>query len=390
MNQALLDYAAQIQAQEQQQQQQMNDAGESNALAHPFQSGVELAMQAARQSIGFPSMRQQRDSALNKGLFKFFGAMRNPARSQMEGLSNAVNAGGEEFLNQQAQGEEQNMAINAALYEQTMRAQQATQEYQRKIEEAEADRMLKRELAEQDWSQRQTMQAENLEEKRRYHDMMGQNKDAILELKRSENKNSEYGEPINGLYGIEYIPYDPKRDTEWKKIAEKEKSSLEPAKESIQTIKKMEKIFKEFPNVGTSLVNILEGTDTDSWWNNLLKSLTPEKERQAIQELKKLSANLNFDTIMGVQGKAATDMLKKIIRDSAPNGRLTYGAFKNIAADWLTKADRKIKKIKVIEDAEKRGMKPLFSTEEQSSMEEVNENGNNELSDEELRKIASQ
>jgi hypothetical protein len=101
-----------------------------------------------------------------------------------------------------------------------------------------------------------------------------------------------------------------------------------------------------------------EGKTENSFWNILMRQFASNEELSAIQELKKLSNDLNLSTVMGLPGRSGTDIMKRAIKAASPSGRLTYDAFSKIADSWTKRAQENIQRAKIIEDSLTRGMYP--------------------------------
>lgn len=110
----------------------------------------------------------------------------------------------------------------------------------------------------------------------------------------------------------------------------------------IEGIKRMQEVFKEYPNIGTSYINMINSGDEEHWDNWLKKNIVDKDELTALQLLRKESSSLVLSTVLGVPGKTATDLLKRSIMNAAPNGKLTFKAFDNISNTWINDATENI------------------------------------------------
>ncbi len=100
----------------------------------------------------------------------------------------------------------------------------------------------------------------------------------------------------------------------------------------------MEEVFDRNPNIGTNMINMLDNPDgVDSWWNITGRKLSGQ-DLTDMEILRKATNDLNLDTILGISGKSATDMLKKAVQAASPSGKLTKGGFDNVSAKWKAKA----------------------------------------------------
>lgn len=388
MDPSLIAYQNQIN-----QQQQSLPQESSGEMTHPFQSGVQLAMQAARSSIGLPTRQQNNQSEISHGMMGLSQGLMNPNLNTYQALSGGLQAAHQH----RSQQNQINMQTNAELYAHALKQKEREMMYQQKLEEAEAERQLKRELAEQQWSQRQDMQSERLEEQRRYHDMMNLNREALLDIRRYEKGiGNRSGEESEGLYGIPYVPLsslNKKFADTFSKDATAKIKTLDTNKRAIESAKEMEDIFKKYPNIGSSFLNAVqtEGKEATGFWNTLLKNFAKNDPKfAAIEKLRKLSSDIRYDIVMNTPGAKGTDIVKNLIKEATTSGLNQDESAFFVLKKIVNNGKNNIKDIKIIEDAITKGMYPKIASYEETSMEEGNGVINNELSEEELRNIASQ
>ena len=126
--------------------------------------------------------------------------------------------------------------------------------------------------------------------------------------------------------------------SEYQKKVHKDNDSIPKNNQSIKAIETMEEVFARNPKIGTSLVNMLDNPDgVDSWWNIWGRKFSGQ-DLTDIEILRKATNDLNLDTILGISGKAATDLLKKAVQSASPSGKLTKGGFDNVSSKWKAKA----------------------------------------------------
>lgn len=126
--------------------------------------------------------------------------------------------------------------------------------------------------------------------------------------------------------------------SEYQKKVYKDIDAIPKNNQALEAIETMREVFDRNPNIGSSLINMLDNPDgNDSWWNLLGKKLSGE-DLADMEILKKATNDLNLDTILGVTGKAATDLLKKAIQAASPSGKLTKKGFDVNASKWEKKA----------------------------------------------------
>src|SRR6202035_5539720 len=79
-------------------------------------------------------------------------------------------------------------------------------------------------------------------------------------------------------------------------------------------------------------------------------------------------SDLNLSTVMGLPARTSTDIMKKTIREAAPNGNLTKDAFEEIASSWEKRAKENIGHANTYMHGLKNGYIPM-----QESMQEYQE-----------------
>jgi hypothetical protein len=142
----------------------------------------------------------------------------------------------------------------------------------------------------------------------------------------------------------------------------------------------MKNIFAKNPNIGTSFVQMLESEDgMDGFITRALRKFAGQ-DLEHIQILKKAANDLNLDTILGISGKAATDLLKRAVQASSPNGQLVAGAFASNVSTWEQKVKNNIRIARAKDAALKRGLR--LAENGVSYDEEKKETGNPQAQDE--------
>lgn len=111
---------------------------------------------------------------------------------------------------------------------------------------------------------------------------------------------------------------------------------------AIAGIERMKEVFRKYPNIGTSYIQMINSGDEESWSNWVMKKFSNKDELAAMQILAKESNALVLSTVLGVPGKSATDLLKKAIFSASPNGTLTAKGFDHIATTWENDAKEAI------------------------------------------------
>lgn len=150
--------------------------------------------------------------------------------------------------------------------------------------------------------------------------------------------------------------------------------------EAYKALQTMKNVFARNPNIGTSYIHMLESEDgMDGFMTRTLKKFAG-KDLEDIQILKKATNDLNLDTILGISGKAATDLLKRAVQASSPNGQLVSGAFASNVSTWEEKVKNNIRIARAKDAALKRGLR--LAENGVSYDEEKKETGNPQAQDE--------
>jgi hypothetical protein len=98
------------------------------------------------------------------------------------------------------------------------------------------------------------------------------------------------------------------------------------AKSGLKALDEMGKIFKKYPNISTSLAK-WANSKGDTPFDNLIKSMVDQDQRNALIQLEKHAARLAIGTIEQFKGMRPTDILKKLIKETNPGSNFTYEAF---------------------------------------------------------------
>lgn len=364
MRPMLANYLAQVQ------RDQAQNAG-SPETPNPFHSGIQSAMEGIRQSSGMSSTSQQRDQAIGQGFIKYGQSLSDPyAGEGLQGINQALGNGIDAYTQQRAQQAE----MNAQLYAEAVRQQEAQRNYERQMAALQGQQ----ERHAQTLGQQKQLHQETLAENKRAHNLAHEDRLAKIAAKGKEQFAAIGGEPEEGLYGTEYIPLpsllDPKGrertdEKEYKKLAAKEIATLDVNRQALAATKDMREIFNKYPDIGSSFLNALtesegEGSDLFTIIGKKIANMSGNNSEKldAVQRLKKLTSDLNLDVIMGSSGKTATNMFKEMVKEASASGKLQKGALDYITNKIDKKVKHKINKIKVYEDAQKKGKMALFSS----------------------------
>lgn len=396
MNPALMDYLMQVQNQ-QDEQGQMTEQGIPEQQ-NPFSSGIQMAMQSARQSMGIPSPREAQRQAFGRGMISFGQSMGQPYENKFAAINQALGSGINSYMAEKDKHDQMNMA----LYDYALQQKQYEEERNRRLQDAAFNNQYRMQKQEEQALHHQ----ESLAEQRRHHDLMNQYRmDSLADRReRAQEKNSAEiaQEGIKGLNGVEYAPLQSLTRPELTRYANdsaKEIANLPINKKGKHVLSEMKTIIKEYPDIGTSFLNLLTGEK--SWGDLIMRNnpLVNKKKLNAIEKLEKLSSELRLDIIGNLPGSKGTDLVKRLIDKAAASGKTLEESTKYVIDQTDRTFDNNINRIKIIEDAKKKRMYPLFSTMEEEDEEgvqpTVHENTPSEmhsdisaLSDEELMRIA--
>jgi hypothetical protein len=351
MNASLAEYLAQI-----------RDAYQQNATNPEIPNPLQAGMQMGHQMMGLsPEQTQQ---AQGMGFINLGQAYGQPARSQFERINNALGAGIQGYLGERGRQAQ----INATLHEQAIKQRQNELKYAHLLAQQEEKSRQHAETLEQ----RKREHEEKLEENKRFHDLMHQDRIESRHLREDKNKE-ELGQPLDASevplskYGREFVK-------KWETRVADEVGKIPVNKQTLNTIEEMRDIFNKYPKIGESFLNILVSSEPNTFeliGRQLEGLFRSGDEIAAIQQLEKLSADLNLSTITGLTGVRPTDIMKKEIKRAAPSGRLKASAFNKIADSWEKKAHTNIERAERFEDALSRGMYVKSGSKQKESPQEM-------------------
>jgi len=144
---------------------------------------------------------------------------------------------------------------------------------------------------------------------------------------------ADHSYKVGNLSGVEKTAR-----AEYQKKVYKDVDSIPKNNQALEAIETMREVFERNPNIGSSFINMLDNPDgTESWFNLIGRKLSGQ-DLSDMEILKKATNDLNLDTILGITGKAATDLLKRAVQAASPSGKLTKKGFDVNAAKWEKKA----------------------------------------------------
>ena len=120
-----------------------------------------------------------------------------------------------------------------------------------------------------------------------------------------------------------------------------ERDKGKEAKSGVSALDEMDKIFKSHPKISTSLAK-WANSKGDSPFDNFIKSIVNQEQRNALLELEKHAATLSLGTIQQFKGQRPTDILKKLIKETNPGSNFTPEAFEPIKNQLKNKFNEQI------------------------------------------------
>lgn len=328
-------------------------------MNNPFKSGVSLAMQAARESMGMPNLEQNRRRAIGSGFMALGNALQTPSENGFGGIAKSLGSGMNAVMQKREAQQQQEQQMNAMIYAEAIRQKELEEKRKTDLEESERDRLFKGNLQDKDWEKRMALHESELGETRRAHDLAHLDRqDAI----RSRSGVASIGEPGMGLYGVEYVPFTDK--TQKKKFYEKHDKlldSYDANKKAIESANGLDEIFEKYPDISNSFLNFLTtGKDEKlSGWQSLVREYSPfvdQEKLSAIERAQKLSSDLKLDVILDMKGNKGTDNAKEIIKQTIASGKSLPETAKFVNDKIRKRASNNIKKTKIYEDAASKGL----------------------------------
>lgn len=191
------------------------------------------------------------------------------------------------------------------------------------------------ELAQEDSLNRQI-----LENKARYSKYKADEKSPVNAQERKKQL-AESGQLPEGA-----ILFDELKGPEFKQRLEDlkiEREKGKPAELGIEALNEMEKIFKNHPNISTSLAKWALSKNPGPW-SNILRNASSQDDIDALLELEKHAGTLNLGTLSQFKGQRPTDVLKKLIASTNPGSNFTYKAFIPIKELYQKRFEEQIEK----------------------------------------------
>ena len=213
---------------------------------------------------------------------------------------------------------------------------------------------------EKELAQEDSLQRQNLESQIKYNTARANEKQPE-NIQQKKQQLVESGEIPNGSLLFDELPQHEAKA--WVEDLRIERDKGKEAKNGVVALDEMDKIFKSYPKISTSLAK-WANSKGDSPFDNFIKSVVNQDQRNALLELEKHAATLSLGTIQQFKGQRPTDILKKLIKETNPGSNFTPEAFEPIKNQLKNKFNEQI----VRSDEANRGlMKRYVPTYEFSS-----------------------
>lgn len=195
------------------------------------------------------------------------------------------------------------------------------------------NKQVERELQEEDYLNRQ-----NLESQVKYNKARAEEKSPVG-IQEKKQSLVESGEVPSGALLFDELPKHEAKA--WIDDLRVERDKGKEAKNGVTALDEMDKIFKSHPKISTSLAK-WANSKGDSPFDNFIKSIVNQEQRNALLELEKHAATLSLGTIQQFKGQRPTDILKKLIKETNPGSNFTPEAFEPIKNQLKNKFNEQI------------------------------------------------
>ncbi len=184
------------------------------------------------------------------------------------------------------------------------------------------------------------MQRQNLESQVKYNKARADEKSPIT-IQEKKQQLIESGEITNGSLLFDELPQHEAKA--WVEDLRIERDKGKEAKNGVNALDEMGKIFTAHPKISTSLAK-WANSKGDSPLDNLIKTMVNQDQRNALLELEKHAATLSLGTIQQFKGQRPTDILKKLIKETNPGSNFTPEAFEPIKNQLKNKFNEQIQR----------------------------------------------
>ncbi len=185
-----------------------------------------------------------------------------------------------------------------------------------------------------------SLQRQNLESQVKYNKARADEKSPIT-IQEKKQQLIESGEITNGSLLFDELPQHEAKA--WVEDLRIERDKGKEAKNGVNALDEMGKIFTAHPKISTSLAK-WANSKGDSPLDNLIKTMVNQDQRNALLELEKHAATLSLGTIQQFKGQRPTDILKKLIKETNPGSNFTPEAFEPIKNQLKNKFNEQIQR----------------------------------------------
>jgi hypothetical protein len=325
----------------------------SGYAAGDAQSPIQRGSMAAAQSVrSMPLSDKQRQRSLGKGLGQFL--MNFSKSKQDSGLGMMAESMVPGSI---AYGE--GLEAHEAHNEQLMREEMAREAKEKERADEAAYRRQKMGMEMLFHKERMGHQSAALNESRRYHDLLSEKtKEKGNDFPSREELESHGFEVPKDAISLHDVKSKPLQKTYIDKAAKAIKG-IEPMKENLNNLSRMDELLEEYPNLSTSFARVAVNNNKEnpSYLKSILQGMANKDEVDAVNEYAKLSSDLLSNQIESFEGsKMISNMHKQILMKSMSDPGTSKEAAKLVNAKLREKYARKLKYGQLSEDGLSKGL----------------------------------
>lgn len=365
---------------------------------NPLSNGSQSAMQIAKQSLALDE--NQRNRALGSALVTFFSNMAKPGFGN--GFNGSLAAANQSFgpafdSYREEEGRQQGLNANLLNHQQQQELAQAQMAQRLGMHQ---DSLREKQLRREEESARKR---EELEWKKMYGDQKLRSlREKPMSLKEIEALEARDLQAQALERGEQLLAKLPDKGKAFGKNVEDLTKALPQMHQSRETLNNMEELFKEHPEIGSAFTHLLMPTPEEREkglgilkiiGRKINKGLGGEKALEALEQLDKYASGINVESILGLSGAKASNLMKNMIAKASVNGVLTAQGFKKIKDFLEGNIIKREAYANYLNDALGRGVKPKAITYDDylrlgSKNEGSSQNNNNIGAQRELLKEA--
>lgn len=337
----------------QMQEQQAPRGYAAGDVQSPIQRG---SMAAAHQVRSIPLSDKQRQRSLGKGLGSFLMNFSKSKQDSGLGMMAESMVPGSIAYGEGLEGyEAQNEARAHAEAELERKAQKDANESAYRKQKLGMEMLFHKE--------RMGHQSSALAETKRYHDLLsGKTKEKENDFPSREELEANGFEVPKDAISLHDVKSKPLQKTYIDKAAKAIKS-IEPMKENLRNLSRMDELLEDYPNLSTSFARVAVNNNKEnpSYLKSILQGMANRDEVDAVNEYAKLSSDLLSNQIESFEGsKTISNMHKQILMKSMSDPGTSKEAAKLVNAKLKEKYARKLKYGELSEDGLSKGL--VFKT----------------------------